>query len=71
MGRVATKSEFEYVLSLGDKLGDYVDEWIAVAGNRIIARGPGAKEVFEKARKTSPSKTPFIMKVPDDKVMVL
>jgi hypothetical protein len=67
---VATKSEFEYVLSLGNKLGDYVGEWIAVVDNKIVARGPEAKEVFEKARQVS-RKTPFIMKVPSDKVMVL
>jgi hypothetical protein len=24
------KSEFEYVISIGDELGKYVDEWIAV-----------------------------------------
>lgn len=67
---MATKSEFEYVLSLGNKLGDYVGEWIAVVDNKIVARGPEAKEVFEKARQVS-RKTPFIMKVPSDKVMVL
>jgi len=67
---VTTKSEFEYVLSLGNKLGDYVGEWIAVVDNKIVARGPEAKEVFEKARQVS-RKTPFIMKVPSDKVMVL
>jgi len=67
---VATRSEFEYVLSLGNKLGEFVDEWIAVADNKIVARGSEAKEVFEKARQVS-KKTPFIMKVPADKVMVL
>lgn len=67
---MATRSEFEYVLSLGNKLGDYVGEWIAVVDNKIVARGPEAKEVFEKARQVS-RKTPFIMKVPSDKVMVL
>ena len=64
-------SEFEFILSLGNKLGEYVDEWIAVAGNKIVARGLSAKEVFDKAKEISPSKTPFIMKVPADKVMVL
>ena len=67
---MATKSEFEYIMSLGNKLGEYVDEWIAVADNKIVARGPDAKEVFEKAKQVS-SKTPLIMKVPADKVMVL
>jgi peptidyl-tRNA hydrolase len=67
---MAAKSGFEYVMSLGNKLGDYVDEWIAVTDNKIVARGSEAKEVFEKAKQVS-KKTPFIMKVPADKVMVL
>ena len=28
-----TVSEYKYVLSIGDKLGDYVDEWIGVVNN--------------------------------------
>lgn len=71
MGKAITKSEFEYVMSLGNELGDYIDEWIAVSDNRIVARGTKAKEVFDKARELSPTKTPFVMKVPPDKVMVL
>ena len=65
------KTEFEYVLSLGDKLGDYVEEWIAVVDNKIVARGSEAKQVYDSAKSLYPEKTPFIMKVPSDKVMVL
>ena len=65
------KTEFEYVLSLGNKLGDYVEEWIAVVDNKVVARGSEAKQVFETAKGLHPKKTPFIMKVPSDKVMVL
>lgn len=65
------KSEFEYIMTMGDKLGDYVDEWIAVADNKIIAKGTDAKEVFKKAKQAYPKKIPFIMKVPSDKIMVL
>ena len=71
MMRTQGMSEYDYVLSVGDKLGDYVDEWIAVVNNQIIARGKTAKEVYEKAKEQSPSKVPFIMKVPTEKVMVL
>ena len=69
--KVQGMSEYDYVLSVGDKLGDYVDEWIAVVNAQIIARGKSAKEVYEKARDANPSKVPFIMKVPTEKVMVL
>lgn len=64
-------SEYDYVLSVGDKLGDYVDDWIAVVDSQIIARGKTAREVYEKAKEKNPSKIPFIMKVPTEKVMVL
>ncbi len=70
MGK-AMKSEFEYVLSMGDKLGDYADKWIAVVDSKIVAEGSDAKEVFRKARAASPSKPPFVMRVPTEKVMVL
>ena len=64
-------SEYDYVLSAGDKLGNYVDEWIAVVDNQIVARGKTAKEVYEKAKQYDKSKVPFIMRVPTEKVMVL
>ena len=66
-----TMSEYQYVLSIGDKLGEYVDEWIAVVDNKIIARGGTARGVYAAARKYNSKKTPFIMRVPTSKVMVL
>lgn len=67
----ASVSEYTYVLSLGEKLGEYADEWIAVVDSKVIARGRTAKEVYEAARTAYPKKVPFIMKVPTDKIMVL
>ncbi len=64
-------SEYKYVLSIGDKLGEYVDEWIGVVDNKVVARGETAKVVYEAAKKYNNSKTPFIMRVPTSKVMVL
>ncbi|MBX8636718.1 MAG: hypothetical protein KIS30_05385 [Thermoplasmata archaeon] len=68
-GKVA--GELEFVASMEDELGKYVDQWIAVVGNRIVAEGNSAKEVFDRAKKVSPREVPFIMKVPRDKIMVL
>lgn len=64
-------SEFEFVLSMGDKLGEYVHQWIAVVDNELVAKGQSAKEVYDEAKKRHPTKTPFIMKVPADEVMLL
>ncbi len=68
---LSMKTQFDYVLSLGDKLGEYIDEWIAIVDNKVVARGSEAKEVFDLAKELHPKKTPLIMKVPADRVMVL
>lgn len=65
------KGELEYLMSVEDKLGNYVDRWVAVVEERIVAEGDTAREVFEKAKKQFPNKIPFIMKVPADDIMVM
>lgn len=64
-------SEFEFVQSMGDKLSEYVHQWIAVVDNELVAKGQTAKEVYDEAKRRHPTKTPFIMKVPADEVMLL
>jgi hypothetical protein len=59
------------VFSMGDKLGEYVDEWIAVVDHVVVSSGKSAKEVYSDAKKQYPAKVPFVMKVPVDKVMLL
>jgi hypothetical protein len=65
------KSEFEYIMSIGDELGKYVDQWIAVVGEKIIASDEDIVNVYRKAKEECATETPFIMKVPSDRVMVL
>ena len=67
----AVASGYEHVLSMGDKLGDYVDEWIAVVDGQVVSRGKSAKQVYEEAKKYDESKVPYIMKVPTEKIVVL
>ena len=56
---------------MADELGKYVDLWIAVVDNRIVAEGNSARDVFDRAKKVSPKEVPFVMKVPRDKITVL
>jgi len=63
-------TEFEYVMTMSD-LGRYVDKWIAVVDNRVVAKGTNAKKVFDKAKKLYPARELFIMKVPANRVMLL
>lgn len=65
------RGEFEYVLSLGNKLGKYIEKWIVVSDNKIIESGDNLKETYAKAKVKCPETTLFVMKVPADKVMVL
>jgi len=71
LGDQAMKGGLEYIMSLEDKLGEYVNLWIAVVDSKIVAKGPNAKEVFRKAKEEHPDKVPFVMKVPADTVMVM
>ncbi len=70
-GGRAIKGELEYLISIGDKLGSYINLWIAVVDDKIVAKGGSAKEVFLKAKQEHPKKIPFVMKVPSDTVMVM
>ncbi|MGH9876227.1 MAG: DUF5678 domain-containing protein [Nitrososphaerales archaeon] len=65
------KSEYEYIMSISDELGDYVGQWIAVVDNEIVAKGDNAKDVYEKAKAKYPEREPFIMKVPKESIMLL
>lgn len=65
------KSEYEYVMSISDQLGQHLGEWIAVVGEEIVATGETAKEVYDKAQAKYPEKEPFIMKIPKETVMLL
>jgi len=65
------KSEYEYVMSIGEELGQHLGEWVAVVGESIVAVGTTAKEVYDKAIEKYPNKEPFIMKIPKETVMLL
>jgi hypothetical protein len=52
-------------------LGDYVGKWIAIVGDKVVASGKDGKVVFEEVKKKYPEKEPLILKVPEDKVMLL
>jgi len=65
------KSEYEYVMSISDQLGQHLGDWIAVVGEEIVATASSAKEVFDLAKKKYPNKEPFIMKIPKETTMLL
>jgi predicted LPLAT superfamily acyltransferase len=68
MDETVMKTEFEYIMSISEKLE--AGKWIAVIKEDII-KGENAKEVFTKAKSKYPNKEPFIMKVPENANMLL
>ena len=69
--RYVLKSEYEYVMSINDQLGKYLGNWISVVDEEIVDTGQDAKAVYDKAKKKYPDKTPFVMKIPKETVMLL
>ena len=65
------KSEYEYVMSMQEELGQHLGEWIAVVGEDIVATSKTAKKVYDKAKEKYPNREPFIMKIPKETVMLL
>ena len=65
------KSEYEYVMSAREQLGQHLGKWIAVVGDEIVASGEDAKKVHQASRTKYPDRTPFIMKIPKETVMLL
>jgi len=63
------RDEFEYIMSISEKLE--AGKWIAVVGDKIVATSDKSKEVFDEAKRQYPDREPFIMKVPDNRVMLL
>ena len=64
---MAPVDEFQCLLALPN-LGEYIDKWIAVVGDEIIAVSGSGFEVYRKAVEAHPDATPMILKVPADRV---
>ncbi len=62
--------EFQCLMSLPN-LGDYVDRWIALVGDEVVAVGDTGAEVYRVSRDKYPGSVPMVLKVPSDRVMLL
>jgi hypothetical protein len=62
------QSEFEYVASISEMLE--AGKWIAVVDKDIV-KGDSMKEVLAKIRAKYPLREPFIMKVPENSLILL
>ena len=64
------KDEFECLLSMPD-LGKYVGKWVVIVNNTVVSSGKSGKEIFAEAKEKYPNKTPLLLKVPTNTVMLL
>lgn len=59
-----------YVNSAREIDKKYAGKHIAIVGNKIVASGDSPKEVWEKAKKKNPKKTPTLAFVPKGDTLV-
>jgi len=64
-------NEYEYLLASPDIIGQNVEKWMALVGEKVVAVGSSAKEVLAKAKQLYPDKEPFIAKFPKERAMLL
>jgi hypothetical protein len=49
----------------------YIDEWIAIADDKIVSHGKNVKEVLKDAEKKHPGKKFLVTRVPGKETMIL
>lgn len=59
---------FNFILS--NDLSRYAGQWIAVAENKVVAKGSSSSEVISKADKKTKKKS-TVMRVPDNNQILL
>lgn len=61
--------EFEFFIKAN--LKKYQGKYIAIVGERVVASGENAREVWQKARKKFPHKIPTLAKLPKEEALIL
>lgn len=59
-----------YQFFMKAKIGQYIGQWIAICGQRVVAHGKDVKEVFKEAKRKCPDEKPLITRVPDKESMI-
>jgi len=59
-----------YQFFMKENIDSYIGEWIAIAGQKIIAHGKDLKKVFKEAKEKNPKDRPMITRVPDKETMI-
>jgi hypothetical protein len=61
----------EYETYLKADLSHFIDEWIAIVDDAIVAHNKDPKKAYEEAVRKSHGKTPMLAKVPGKEILVV
>lgn len=65
------KSAPEFEFFVRSDLSEYKGQYVAIIGKEVVASGKTAKEVWGKAKRRYPNKTPTLAKLPKEEALVL
>lgn len=65
------KASSNYDFFIKTDTSSYKGEWIAIAGNKILAHGKDAEKVYNAAKKKVKNKEISLAKAPDEQMLVL
>jgi hypothetical protein len=55
-----------YLGYMSTNLRQYVGEWIAFCGGKVVSHDPSFKKAYDEAKRMCPSKRPLLTKVPEE-----
>lgn len=64
-----TSKNYEWYVN--SDLSEYTGKWVVIAGEKVVASGRDAKEVYSRAKKEHPDKQLSIAKVPSGEMLIL
>ncbi len=64
-----TSKNYEWYVNAD--LGEYVGKWVVIAGEKVVASGRDANEVYRRAKETCPDKKLSIAKIPSGEMLIL
>jgi len=65
------EEELNYFASFPDELKKYRGKHVAIIGNKVVASGDNAIEVYKEAKKKFPDKKPVLAYVPREETLIL
>ncbi|MDG7044872.1 MAG: hypothetical protein JRN19_04030 [Nitrososphaerota archaeon] len=65
------ESQYDYLMSIGNRLGEYAGLWIAIVDNKVVAQAESGKKAYDEAKTQYPHKTPLITQIPRETVLLM